>query len=140
MLRAETGIIGTLTRTSWSGPADRDGLVAMQQQFRIRPLSEFTGAKPPVPAPTLSTGSGSATLTAQIPVLRKILVGFKSHTKCASLILCFFLKPFMSLGLTYPSQQIIFFLYIILLFLYPLYLLPHGHLSLNSFISWCSAS
>jgi hypothetical protein len=51
VLRAETGIIGTLTRTSWSGPADRDGLVAMQQQYRIRPLSEFTGAKPPVPAP-----------------------------------------------------------------------------------------
>ena len=52
----------------------------------------------------------------------------------------FFLKPFMSLGLTCPSQQIIFFLYIILLFLYPPYLLPHGHLSLNSFVSWCSAS
>jgi hypothetical protein len=51
VLRAETEIIGTLTRTSWSGPADRDGLVAMQQQYRIRPLSEFTGGKPPPPAP-----------------------------------------------------------------------------------------
>ena len=52
VLRAETEIIGTLTRTSWSGPADRDGLVAMQQQYRIRPLSEFAGGKPPPPAPT----------------------------------------------------------------------------------------
>ena len=52
VLRAETEIIGTLTRTSWSGPADRDGLVAMQRQYRIRPLSEFTGGKPPPPAPT----------------------------------------------------------------------------------------
>ena len=51
VLRAETEIIGTLTRTSWSGPADRDGLVAMQRQYRIRPLSEFTGGKPPLPAP-----------------------------------------------------------------------------------------
>jgi hypothetical protein len=52
VLRAETEIIGTLTRTSWSGPADRDGLVAMQRQYRIRPLSEFAGGKPPPPAPT----------------------------------------------------------------------------------------
>jgi hypothetical protein len=52
VLRAETDIIGTLTRTSWSGPADRDGLVATQRQYRIRPLSEFTGGKPPQPAPT----------------------------------------------------------------------------------------
>ena len=51
VLRAETEIIGTLTRTSWSGPADRNGLVAMQRQYRIRPLSEFTGGKPPPPAP-----------------------------------------------------------------------------------------
>ena len=51
VLRAETEIIGTLTRTSWSGPADRDGLVATQRQYRIRPLSEFTGGKPPQPAP-----------------------------------------------------------------------------------------
>lgn len=51
VLRAETEIIGTLTRTSWSGLADRDGLVAMQQQYRIRPLSEFLGGKSPLPAP-----------------------------------------------------------------------------------------
>lgn len=54
VLRAETEIIGTLTRTSWSGPTDRDSLVATQRQYRIRPLSEFTGGKPPQPAPTLA--------------------------------------------------------------------------------------
>ena len=52
VLHAETEIIGTLTRTSWNGPEDRDGLVAMQRQYRIRPLSEYTGDKPPPPAPT----------------------------------------------------------------------------------------
>ena len=51
VFRSETQFIGTLTRTSWTGPEDRDGLVAMQQQYRIRPLSEYTGAKPPEPAP-----------------------------------------------------------------------------------------
>ena len=53
VLRSETQFIGTLTRTSWTGDADHDGLVAMQRQYRIRPLSEYTGAKPPPPAPTL---------------------------------------------------------------------------------------
>ena len=51
VFRSETQLIGTLTRTSWSGPEDRDGLVATQRQYRIRPLSEYTGAKPPMPAP-----------------------------------------------------------------------------------------
>ena len=51
VFRSETQFIGTLTRTSWTGAEDRDGLVAMQQQYRIRPLSEYTGAKPPEPAP-----------------------------------------------------------------------------------------
>jgi len=42
VLRSETQIIGTLTRTAWTGPEDHDGLVAMQRQYRIRPLSEYT--------------------------------------------------------------------------------------------------
>jgi hypothetical protein len=53
VFRSETQLIGTLTRTAWTGPEDRDGLVAMQQQYRIRPLSEYTGGKPPNPAPAL---------------------------------------------------------------------------------------
>jgi hypothetical protein len=51
VFRAETEIIGTLTRTSWSGSDDHDGLVAMQCQYRIRPLSEYAGGRPPQPAP-----------------------------------------------------------------------------------------
>jgi hypothetical protein len=51
VLRSETQFIGTLTRTSWTGPEDREGLVAMQRQYRIRPLSEYIGAKPPEPGP-----------------------------------------------------------------------------------------
>jgi hypothetical protein len=51
VLHAETEIVGTLTRTAWTGDSDRDGLVAMQRQYRIRPLSEYLGEKPPEPAP-----------------------------------------------------------------------------------------
>lgn len=51
VFRSETQFIGTLTRTAWAGPEDRDGLVAMQRQYRIRPLSEYAGGKPPEPAP-----------------------------------------------------------------------------------------
>ena len=51
VFRAETQIVGTLTRTAWTGPEDRDGLVAMQRQYRIRPLSEYAGSRPPQPAP-----------------------------------------------------------------------------------------
>jgi hypothetical protein len=52
VFHSETQFIGTLTRTSWTGPEDRDGLVAMQRQYRIRALSEYTGGRPPEPAPT----------------------------------------------------------------------------------------
>jgi hypothetical protein len=51
VFHSETQFIGTLTRTAWTGPEDRDGPVAMQRQYRIRPLSEYTGGKPPEPAP-----------------------------------------------------------------------------------------
>jgi hypothetical protein len=50
VLHSETEIIGTLTRTAWTGPDDLQGLVAMQRQYRIRPLSEYLGEKPPEPA------------------------------------------------------------------------------------------
>lgn len=53
VLNFETDIVGTLTRTAWTGEEDRAGLVAQQRQYRIRPLSEFTGAKPAAPAPEM---------------------------------------------------------------------------------------
>ena len=52
IFRSETQIIGTLTRTASTGASDVEALVAMQRQYRIRPLSEYTGGKPPTPAPT----------------------------------------------------------------------------------------
>jgi hypothetical protein len=51
VLRSETEIVGTLTRTAWTGESERDRLVATQRQYRIRPLSEYLGEKPPEPAP-----------------------------------------------------------------------------------------
>ena len=51
VFRSETEIVGTLTRTAWTGEADRDDLIAMQRHYRIRPLSEYLGGKPPAPAP-----------------------------------------------------------------------------------------
>jgi hypothetical protein len=52
VFRAETQIIGTLTRTASTGASDIDGLVVQQRQYRIRPLSEYTATTPPPPAPT----------------------------------------------------------------------------------------
>lgn len=52
VFRSETRLIGTLTRTAWAGAGDHAGLVEMQRSYRIRTLSEYTGDKPPPPAPT----------------------------------------------------------------------------------------
>jgi hypothetical protein len=54
VIRAETDFIGTLTRTSWTGPEETEVLKAIQSQYRLMPLSEFAGTKPPPPAPTLT--------------------------------------------------------------------------------------
>ena len=76
VFHAETQMVGTLTRTSWSGPEDRDGLVAMQRQYRIRPLREYTGARAPLPAPPLqfpAWGEARATSIGYIDYLNFIL-------------------------------------------------------------------
>jgi hypothetical protein len=54
VIRAETEFIGTLTRTSWTGPEETEVLKTIQAQYRLMPLSEFAGTKPPAPAPTLA--------------------------------------------------------------------------------------
>lgn len=53
VFRAETDIIGTLTRTSINGPADVPSVRALQQQYVLMPLSEFAAQKPPPPAPAI---------------------------------------------------------------------------------------
>ena len=49
VFRAETEIVGTLTRTQLNGADDIPALQALQAQYRITPLSTFTGK--PAPAP-----------------------------------------------------------------------------------------
>lgn len=52
--RAETEIVGTLTRTQLDGPADAPALQALQAQYRLTPLSEYSGRSRPPAAPALN--------------------------------------------------------------------------------------
>lgn len=54
LIRSETEVIGTLTRTAWTGPEEKDALQSAQRQYRCMPSSEFAGTRPPAPAPVLS--------------------------------------------------------------------------------------
>jgi hypothetical protein len=50
--KAETEIVGTLTRTALDGPEDIPNVKALQAQYKLRPLSTFLGQPaPPPPAP-----------------------------------------------------------------------------------------
>ena len=52
VFRAETEIVGTLTRTALEGgPEDIPALQAVQAQYRLIPLSQFTGRKAPPASP-----------------------------------------------------------------------------------------
>ena len=57
---SETDFIGTLTRTSLQGPDDVPTLKALQREYRLMPLSEFAGTKPPQPAPRSPWSSSSS--------------------------------------------------------------------------------
>ncbi|MEI7572888.1 MAG: DUF1254 domain-containing protein [Phenylobacterium sp.] len=55
VFRAETEIVGTLTRTSIEGGAeDIPALQAVQAQYRLTPLSKFTGRKAPPAGPPVN--------------------------------------------------------------------------------------
>lgn len=54
VFRAETDIVGTLTRTQLDGPADVAAMQALQAQYRLIPLSEYAGLPAPPPAPALN--------------------------------------------------------------------------------------
>ena len=54
VFKAETEIVGTLTRTSLSGPEDIPNLKALQAQYGLRPLSAFLGQPAPPPAPPIT--------------------------------------------------------------------------------------
>lgn len=62
VFRAETDIVGTLTRTQLNGADDIPAMQAVQAQFRIIPLSQFAGtpapaALPPVKGPAWDKAS-----------------------------------------------------------------------------------
>jgi hypothetical protein len=50
VFRAETHIIGTLTRTAVSGPEDIPAMKAVQAQYGLQPLSAYCGTPAPMPA------------------------------------------------------------------------------------------
>ncbi|KQQ06633.1 hypothetical protein ASF59_01855 [Methylobacterium sp. Leaf121] len=52
VFRAETEIVGTLTRTALVGPEDVPNVRAVQRGYRLQPLSEFEAFRPPAPAPS----------------------------------------------------------------------------------------
>jgi hypothetical protein len=49
----ETEFVGTLTRTQLLGPDDVPALQAVQESYRLIPLSQFAGMPAPTPAPTI---------------------------------------------------------------------------------------
>lgn len=54
VLRCETGLAGTLTRTALFGADDMPNVRAIQHGYAIQPLSEYAGLRPPPPAPDLA--------------------------------------------------------------------------------------
>jgi hypothetical protein len=54
VFRAETEIVGTLTRTSLSGPDDVANLKALQAQYKLTPLSAFLKKPAPPSAPAIT--------------------------------------------------------------------------------------
>jgi hypothetical protein len=53
VFRAETDIIGTLTRTQLNGPDDIPAVEQIQANYRLTPLSKFANQAPPKAAPNL---------------------------------------------------------------------------------------
>ena len=53
VLRTETQLAGTLTRTALFGAEDMPNVRAIQHGYSIQPLSEFAGLRPPPPTPPI---------------------------------------------------------------------------------------
>lgn len=82
VLRSETGIVMVLGRTGLKNADDLPAVRALQQQYRLRALHEYTGSAPPVAAPAITwqpwdskTGLG----TAFIAALNQILTLCPTH-------------------------------------------------------------
>ncbi|MFC3214254.1 DUF1254 domain-containing protein [Novosphingobium panipatense] len=57
VLKSETDIVGTLTRTSLAGPEDVANVKAIQAKYKLQPLHQFLGTKAPKPAAPISSPS-----------------------------------------------------------------------------------
>ena len=57
---AETEFVGTLTRTQLMGPDDLAAMKAVQDSYRLIPLSQFMGKPAPAPAPAPAPSKTSA--------------------------------------------------------------------------------
>ena len=53
VFHSETEFVGTLTRTQLDGPDDLSAMQAVQAQYKLTPLSQFTGRTAPPPAPPI---------------------------------------------------------------------------------------
>ena len=53
VFKAETEIVGTLTRTALQGPEDVPNVKAIQAQYKLQPLSAFLKQPPPPAAPAI---------------------------------------------------------------------------------------
>ena len=54
VFRSETDIVGTLTRTQLDNESDIPAMQALQAQYQLTPLSQFSGSQPPRAAPPLA--------------------------------------------------------------------------------------
>ncbi len=54
VFKAETSIVGTLTRTALNGVEDIPNVKAIQAQYKLQPLSQFLATSAPPPAPPIS--------------------------------------------------------------------------------------
>jgi hypothetical protein len=54
VFKAETEIVGTLTRTALDGPEDVPNVKALQAQYKLQPLSGFLGQPAAQPAPSVT--------------------------------------------------------------------------------------
>ena len=70
VFRAETDVVGTLTRTQLNGPDDIPALKAIQTQYVITPLSRFTGQPAPSPAPAVAWPAWNASKAEGIGFIR----------------------------------------------------------------------
>jgi hypothetical protein len=59
VLRSETRLAGTLTRTALFGSEDMPNVRAIQHGYAIQPLSEYAGLRPPRRFPTRSFRNGT---------------------------------------------------------------------------------